>query len=309
MLATDSALQLRPCDPTSVRGVAFVHINKAGGTSVSSALRSCLNASLFVDRRHCNPKGNLCADGPNGLHHYTVKRYQEMLARPPGGAGTATGAHGRAEPSSWRSRWNSTFSFAVVREPFARQVSLFWMNVHLCIARRHRLYTPSPNCLRAGLPPEDVLRRYAENASAATAGFARWIALLDRKYPTGSPREAHFSGFYDVHNLSQSVVQRDATQVSWLTDSDHAADSSELAVSLVLKLDGATPIRTLWKQLVGRCLPQCRDTPLPHDKAIPHPPVRAHYEGPAGEKAAAIVRRRMARDFEVLGYPLYPFRY
>ena len=85
------------------RTIAFVHINKAGGTSVSRVLNEygeVLNRDPPRDRHPAVLKLPPFAS----LHHNTAEKYMFEVGR---------------------TRWEYVFSFAVVRDPCARMVSPF----------------------------------------------------------------------------------------------------------------------------------------------------------------------------------------
>lgn len=249
--------------------VAFVHINKAGGTSIAQALAKCmLNASILLDNTL------------DGLHHHSVQDYAQFALR---------GGHALRD----------VFSFAVVRDPYARQVSLFQYNVEKCWRGRNSdslWQGNSAECPNHQMLPWFQLQQVISNASANIADFHRWLHAMNRAFPEGTARSALFSGMQ-----AGTTNRSDASQIGWLADS-----TSHISVSLLLRLDGPRPIDEVWRDMAATCLPSCRNTSLHHLKSSAHLPTAAYYAGEAGRAAAALIERRHARDFELLGYPRRP---
>ena len=92
-LETATWLSGRACG--SNHEVAFVHIPKTGGTTISTALARCVNATQMADRFHST------------THHFRASKYIEMLR-------------------SRNASWPDVFSFTMVRDPYARAVSTFY---------------------------------------------------------------------------------------------------------------------------------------------------------------------------------------
>ena len=104
--------------------IAFIHINKCGGTSVAAALRSCdLPASRFAE-----------ASGSGGLHHHTLRWYAQM------------------NPTRDVS---SLLTFAIVRDPYARMVSLYCSPAMFCMGMHagHDRYERAPTRGRPSAGP------------------------------------------------------------------------------------------------------------------------------------------------------------
>lgn len=250
--------------------VAFVHINKAGGTSIASALNHCVEPERSFYR------------GPDHLHHHTVLDYKRM---------------------NITKNWDTVFSFAVVRDPFARMVSLFHYQLEKCLRDRHVTQDTGSDCLRAyGMPnfeEMEKLKRPIETTNHSNPDhighhFLRWLRIRDNFFGENAPK---FSGME-----KNNMYRQDASQISWLVNEENS-----LGVSLVMRLEGSPDgggIEAIWLSEVGRCLPKCVSHSLGHEKRSVHSSIRKYYE--FFSESADIIRRRMALDFDILEYPRYP---
>jgi len=232
-----------------------VHINKAGGTSVSAALRDCgLPMDAFADSSF------------KSLHHYTTRDYLEMTKR----------------------NASDLLLFATVRDPYTRQVSLFYYQLSGCA--EHTRSQPDADCENSECPYADELPS-AETVMAdplvMVPIFRDWLVRLDKRYPVGSAGEEHFTGMFQ-----DDVLRNDASQVAWLED-----DNSIIPPNLKLMHLNET-IEDQWWQFTGASLPECKDVPLPHDKATIHAETSAHYDS----VSARILEGHVGRDFEQLGF-------
>ena len=187
--------------------VGYVHINKAGGTSIVNALDECIGEGHLLGR---------------GLHHFSAAEYVDKAER-------------KGEPIS--------LLFTVLRDPYARQVSLFYYSLEMCSQHGgHQCWDlpakkdmPSaaeimaneseisrvaevPKCLSA--PDGGSGVRHWPGASsgpdkpfcidqALVPTFRTWLRELDRKYPVSSGDARFFTGTHGG-SASQRV---DASQV------------------------------------------------------------------------------------------------
>ena len=237
--------------------IAFVHINKCGGTSVSQALKSCdLPTSRFADDG---------VEGAYGIHHHTLRAYAQM------------------NPTR---NVSSLLSFAIVRDPFARMVSLFYYQLSRCAGDDLR----APTC--ADLPPPSDLPSRSElraNASAMVPYFQAWLRRLDARYPVGSADARLFTGMRATGNEGP---RRDASQTAWLED-----EAGDVPRGLVLLTLNET-LDAQWRRFTSTTLPQCTGVELPYEKSSGshHVSTTEHFEGDGGV-AASILEAHVARDF------------
>lgn len=240
--------------------IAFVHINKCGGTSVSEVLELCdLPPSRFADN-----------EGVGGLHHHTLRAYAQM------------------NPT----RNVSFLSFAVVRDPYARMVSLFYYQLSGCGGpwRSERLLAGYGHCddmpSQSDLPSQTELRA---NASAMVPYFQSWIHRLDARNPTGSASAPFFTG---MAPSGKEGPRRDASETAWLED-----EAGQVPHGLVLLTLNET-LDAQWRQFTQTALPQCAGVELTHEKSSGSHYVSTteHFEGDGGV-AASILEAHVARDF------------
>lgn len=233
--------------------VAFVHINKCGGTSVSQALKSCdLPTSRFAD----SPR----ASRGEWLHHHTLRAYARM--------------NPTRNVSSLR-------SFAIVRDPYARMVSLFYYLAEKPALGVRNGEMPSPS----DLPSPSELRA---NASAMVPFFQAWLYRLNTRYPVGSADARFFTGMRG----GVEGPRRDASQTAWLED-----EAGDVPRGLVLLTLNET-LDAQWRRLTRTMLPECTGVELPHEKSSGSHYVSTaeHFAGDGGV-AASILEAHVARDF------------
>eukprot|EP00756_Hemistasia_phaeocysticola_P049329 Hpha_TRINITY_DN23793_c0_g1::TRINITY_DN23793_c0_g1_i1::g.93210::m.93210 len=169
--------------------VGFVHVSKAGGTGMLETLGDCCGEWMLRTRTRARLN----------WFHASALRQQETVGR---------------------SLWGAAYTFALVRNPWSRQVSNFlFLTQSACgrVGRRSRM------CEARKLPPPRA------NTELTPADFREWVHALHKAYPVGSPSEYLFSTFphgNDVH------PHFSASQYSWLIDG-----SGKLLVNDVFKLE------------------------------------------------------------------------
>ena len=270
-LAAPSSSLLPELESCASRRVAYVHVNKAGGVSVSAALAKCpALAARMLDGT---------VDDHKDIHHHSVQEYLNMSMATDG----TSAVQARA---AWK---DGVFSFAVVRNPYERMVSLFYFKVSKCLSK-----PSSDHCEGAQLPTLDELHAMPEgwqqDPNVTIGMFGDWIDRLDRLYPVGSARNDLFS----AGCLSFSR-KSDASQAAWLEDFDGG-----LAVTTVI---GLPSLSTVFGPLVAQCMPECGSLKLGHENAIWHPPAADHYTR-GHEANARLIERQAARDFAELGFTI-----
>ena len=146
MVSLETATWLRGRACGSNHEVAFVHIPKTGGTTISTALARCVNATQMADRFHST------------THHFRASKYIEMLR-------------------SRNASWPDVFSFTMVRDPYARAVSTFYYKASGCIDANHSAEHPSRAC--SSLPYRGPLRHALMSAASAAKTFSEWVHKAD----------------------------------------------------------------------------------------------------------------------------------
>ena len=288
------------------RRLEFIHVNRAAGSAVDSWLRACRNVSTRLSLHA-------------GEHEHVTAR--QSLATWDEGTGTC--AAQRLDAARCAAAWRaSVFSFAIVRDPFDRQVRP--MHVHVscpcaralntraismtsvrlhtferplprqvsifhsllereCTPAHHSARSPSRQCQVRRFPYVDEAR--VRGHAAHVAAFRQWLRALDSSYPVGSSRNALFSA------TAAADARLDASQLAWIEDG-----GGHVAVSAVLRFEDELP--AAFARLAAECLLGCAAA-LPHtlrstERAAHH----LYYDA----ESEAIVRRQSARDFAAFNY-------
>ena len=79
-----------------------------------------------------------------------------------------------ATSESAHRRWKDVFSFALIRDPYARMVSLYHYQLKVCEAAN--------GCERYLLPRVEAVRRMKRNVTAAAAFYPTWLRRMDAAY-------------------------------------------------------------------------------------------------------------------------------
>jgi hypothetical protein len=234
----------------------FVGIDEAGGSALSHSLLRCCEERLIGGNDHQNSAIEL-----SKLVSSTI--------------------------------WQHAYKFALVRNPFVRQVEMFYALVGgSCNAVN---FNESPNaklvsnvCVAHLVPPRGD---WLNTVSGRVETFRKWTLRLDAAYPVGHQHNALFgstnraaSGI-DLH--AKVVPSVNATQVSWLL-----GDDNKLMVNRVIKFETLSNVhRGLQNEL-------CVET-LPRVNAKQHGvSYSAYYDQPTQD----IVARQMAADLTFFGY-------
>jgi len=154
----DCAKLLRASHCQAARSVAYIHVMKTGGTSISAGLHKC------TSNRIARSSGKLFHDSAR----IVIKRAE-------------TKSHQRA---------SKLFFFAATRNPYERLVSLFYFTLGICIRVRGGR---ADHCDEGLLPSEKIRALRRDNVSEMASAFHDWIVESDAKYPVGSKNNYMFS--------------------------------------------------------------------------------------------------------------------
>jgi len=199
------------------RKLAFIHINRAAGSSVTLGLGSCGEAAagrfyhqhetadspnrVAASSQHGGGSGHERESTPLSIPHLTAREWMaEWSSRTGTCAARQLGAS--ACSAAWR---HAVFSFAIVRNPYDRMISIFHSLMEReCGPSRHTARSPSRQCQLRRFPPVDDSWR--AGAEVHVAHFRRWVSDLDAAYPVGSMRNALFSATAGEYTTSTIII-------------------------------------------------------------------------------------------------------
>lgn len=194
--------------------IHFVHINKAGGSSVIEMLRN-----------RCEPQFYEEEWDENGVDQQTFHATAHALIDHYG-----------------RDNWDNSYSFAVVRHPLARVVSNFFFLVGRCqdaVMQSPRSPSTIQKCKDRLIPLDNLSSKPVEEQVEA---FHRYFLQLYQTYPPGSPKHYLFGSLGHGNEVFDTF---NATQTSWLVD-----ENGEIAVDHIFHLESlSTDLEMLAKDL------------------------------------------------------------
>ena len=240
--------------------VGFVGIGKTGSLFMQTALELFAHEQLLST----SSRVHACTVGARmGWHHASAQLWKR--------------AHGSA--------WTEAFTFALVRNPWARLVS-HWA-FHLTS------HTP----LDGGFLSSEQRVAAKTNESRSIGHFRAWVRHFRRTHPPTAPAAWRFTTG-DAHG-NEHAAGFNASQLSWLVDA-HGA----LLVDAVYKLE---ELELRWAELQarvcglrGHSYRATYDHPLVRamDHSSRHAPFAAYYD----EETSRIVGEYMAPDVRRFGY-------
>ncbi len=189
--------------------------------------------------------------------------------------------------------WARAYTFALVRNPYARQVSMF--HFLLGEASCHRPPGSRPaHCELRKLPASGPWLR--DPAQAATK-FRAWLADMRSAFPPGS-KDAHLFGSRSHGNENDGWFN--ASQVSWLV----GADRTTLLVRDVIRLE---ELEASWHVLARNI---CGFSRLSYAQYVAasvgsmrrNPSTHVHYSKYYDEASRRIVDEYMGADLRAFGY-------
>jgi len=182
--------------------------------------------------------------------------------------------------------WATAYTFALVRNPWARQVSMF-----------HFLLGNAACRLPVGRRPEHCDERllpaageWLKDKQQAKTKFRTWIKQMAKAFPPGS-RDQHLFGSRSHGNERDAWFN--ASQISWMVDA-----KGKLLVDEVFKLE---ELEAHWPQLSGKI---CGFNNVPYaDGGLKrNPSSHDHFSLYYDDETRALVARYMAADIARFGY-------
>ena len=241
----------------------FVHINKAGGTAIINILQKyCRHQLLWA------------------LHPPALQKLRGIRSR---------FFHASAALQQWAvgaSAWKQAYTFALVRNPWARQVSMF----HFLLQ--------SASCVGpCGRRPDHCDKRLLPQAGpwlrdfgAARARFQRWLLDMGAAFPPGH-KEQHLFGARFHGNERDAWYN--ASQISWFVDAQ-----GTLLVDDVFKLE---ELEAHWPTLQQKIC-ALRGVPYADNGYRKNPSSHAHYSRYYDDRTRALVAQYMGADLTRFGY-------
>jgi hypothetical protein len=196
-------------------GVGFVGIEKAGSTSMQRVLVDDARTIPTLWNLY-DPDDKICDMGPSmGWHHASAEFQQRIVGR---------------------EAWEAAFTFAVVRNPWARQVSAYRFHTK-DYTRRVLFYAIADMHLGNNFYCFGKFLSRADDVEC----FRTWLRRLHRLHPPGSPSSYLFLGFpYGNHALPS----HNSSQLSLCADS-----KGHLLVDRVYALER---LESHWPELQAR---------------------------------------------------------
>lgn len=242
--------------------MAFVHINKAGGTWMRSQLMSHARHQMVELTDHtAMPK--MRALGAR-FFHATAALQQQVLG---------------AEV------WERAYTFALVRNPFARQLSMFTFLLQEASCNKPIGVRP-PHCEERRLPAPGP---WLEQREQVAARFKEWIKALAAAFPLGTPK-AHLFGARSHGNEYHKWYN--ASQTSWLVDGH-----GKLLVKKVIRLED---LNAEWPALQKAVCGLQRASVSSTTRR--NPSSHEHYSFYYDDETRRIVEAYSAPDFARFGY-------
>eukprot|EP01062_Namystynia_karyoxenos_P017515 TRINITY_DN16449_c0_g1_i1.p1 TRINITY_DN16449_c0_g1~~TRINITY_DN16449_c0_g1_i1.p1 ORF type:complete len:348 (+),score=17.70 TRINITY_DN16449_c0_g1_i1:79-1122(+) len=197
----DSSHPSRP-PPGCAFPIAFVHTTKCGGTGMLMSLNACCRAQTL--KSFAPPRARWPLAIRADFWHATALEQRYIVG-----------------PELWR----MAYSFALVRNPWARHVSRF-MFLATDVCRGSRRSRKAKNnateikerCTKIWLMPPQSVYVTKPVEELGPVEFRLWVRMQSRAWPPGSRHEYHFSDETDRTRDGLFPTQRRATQWSWLAD-------------------------------------------------------------------------------------------
>eukprot|EP00316_Scyphosphaera_apsteinii_P002140 CAMPEP_0119323924 /NCGR_PEP_ID=MMETSP1333-20130426/61954_1 /TAXON_ID=418940 /ORGANISM="Scyphosphaera apsteinii, Strain RCC1455" /LENGTH=288 /DNA_ID=CAMNT_0007331495 /DNA_START=189 /DNA_END=1055 /DNA_ORIENTATION=+ len=214
--------------PTTCRmpSVGFVGIGKAGSLFMQSALELFAHEELLPTTQFNVTSRSVGAI--MGWHHASASLWMQAF-------GYAT--------------WTRAFTFALVRDPWSRLVSMW------------AFHLVSKHPLDGGYLTQTQRTAAKRNETLSIYLFRKWIVRTHSVYPPGSREEWRLFGAGHGNEQARSF---NASQISWLVN-----EQGQLIVDAVFKLE---QLQTSWPQLQARI---CGLQHVTYRSALENPIIRA----------------------------------
>lgn len=267
-------IRLAPVRPECARGqpqyrrIAFVHINKAGGTSMRAKLYQFAHHQL-LEANSPTAVLKLRSLGSR-FFHASASLQRRVLGE---------------------SAWREAFTFALVRNPYARQVSMFHFLLQEASCNRPIGMRPT-HCELRKLPAPGP---WLKDQTKAIVAFRLWVRQMRSAFPPDS-KDAHLFGARSHGNELDGWFN--ASQISWLVD-----QRGELLVNKVIKLE---ELQSRWPELQASI---CGLAQTPYADQLDlrrNPSSHAHYSLYYDAETRRIVDEYMSADLASFGYTFEP---
>jgi len=244
--------------------VAFVHVNKAGGTAMRATLAEHARSQMIEVVGGVPVVRNLQKLGSRFFH--ASASLQRAAIGP--------------------QLWAKAYKFALVRNPWARQVSMFHFLLSHVSCKKPIGARPA-HCDERRLPEAGP---WLGDVSLASLRFRKWLADIAAHFPPGST-DQHFFGAKSHGNERDPWYN--ASQISWMVDS-----SGSLLVDDVFKLE---ELEAHWPVLQRRI---CSLANVPYNAGGPkrNPSPHGHYSLYYDNFTRGLVAKYMQADLDHFGY-------
>lgn len=253
------------CDAHASAHVGFVHVNKAGGTEMLSILHDHARHQLLE---------NALPHAKQALHTVGSRFFHASASLQQKAVGLAA--------------WDAAYTFALVRNPFARQLSMFvfLLQTNSCQkAIGHR----ASHCEERRLPEAGA---WLGDPAQVALKFRKWVQDMAAAFPVGTAKQ-HLFGARSHGNEYDPWYN--ASQISWLIDVN-----GRRLVDDVIRLE---EFEARWPLLQSRI---CSLAPISYGQATAlarrNPSKHEHYSYYYDEPTRAIVTSYMAADLAAFNY-------
>jgi len=254
------------CGPgqPSFRPVGFVHVNKAGGTAMRAVLFR--HAAHQMLERIAPPNAAVFLRSKRARWFHASASLQQQ----------AVGAK----------QWEASYTFALVRNPYARQVSMFHFLLGEVSCQRPIGVRPQ-HCEQRKLPAPGA---WLQDPQLSKLRFRQWLTDMRAAFPPGT-KDAHLFGSRSHGNEADGWFN--ASQTSWIVDAH-----GRQMVNEVIRLED---LSTAWPGLQAKVC-GLRGVTATDGGLRKNPSRHAHYSHYYDDATRRIVDEYMAVDLLRFGY-------